>query len=67
MVRERPGNETVIMERRKNFDKYWQHDRKQSVAVQKQEAVGLGYIFRGDDAAVVLYLIACRYILQHFI
>jgi hypothetical protein len=31
----------------------------------KQEAVGRGYIFRGDDA-VALYLIACRYILQHF-
>lgn len=31
----------------------------------KQEAVGLGYLFRGDDA-VALYLIACRYLLQHF-
>jgi hypothetical protein len=31
----------------------------------KQEADGLGYLFRGDDA-VALYLIACRYILQHF-
>jgi hypothetical protein len=31
----------------------------------KQEAAGLGYLFRGDDA-VALYLIACRYILHHF-
>jgi hypothetical protein len=31
----------------------------------KQEAAGRGYLFRGDDA-VALYLIACRYILQHF-
>jgi hypothetical protein len=37
-------------------------DNKSAV---KQEANGLGYLFRGDDA-VALYLIACRHILQFF-